>query len=72
MEHLEHQISKVKDNLESLSRTINRSLDEVNTHMDSVGHILAEYTHGPKDGVHWSDGRRALPMILRISYTLLP
>ena len=50
MEHIEHQISKARANLEILSRTINRSLAEVNAHMDSVGHILAEYTHGPKMG----------------------
>lgn len=48
MEHIEHQISKVSIDLETLSHTINRSLAEVNTHMDSVGHILAEYTHDRK------------------------
>ncbi len=48
MEHIEYQISKVRDNLETLSRAINGSLAEVNSHMDSVGHILAEYTHDRK------------------------
>lgn len=48
MERIEHQISKVRANLETLSRTINGSLAEVNIHMDSVEHIFAEYTHDRK------------------------
>ncbi|MBW2707989.1 MAG: hypothetical protein JRD04_01685 [Deltaproteobacteria bacterium] len=48
MEHIEHQISKVKAGLEILSHTIDGSLTEVKAHMDSVGHILAEYTHDRK------------------------
>ena len=48
MEHLEDQLRALKMSLESLSRTINESLEEVNNQMDSVSHILAEYTHDRK------------------------
>ncbi len=48
MAHIEEQISKLKMSLESLSRTINGSLQEVNAHMDAVGHVMAEYTHDRK------------------------
>lgn len=48
MNHIEHQVDKLRANLETLSRTINGSLAEVNNHVDSVSHILEEYTHDRK------------------------
>ncbi len=48
MEHIRDQLNQLKTSLKTLSRTINESVEEVNFQMDSVSHILAEYTHDRK------------------------
>jgi len=45
VQHIDSDISNLRINLERLSHSISSSLSEFNGHMDTVGHILSEYTH---------------------------
>lgn len=48
MEYIDNDIGKMRINLERLSYRISNCLSEFNAHMDTVGHILSEYTHDRK------------------------
>jgi two-component system, cell cycle sensor histidine kinase and response regulator CckA len=48
MDHIDSDIGNLRINLERLSYSISSCLSEFNVHMDTVGHILSEYTHDRK------------------------
>lgn len=48
MEYIDSDISSLRINLKRLSHSIGHWLSEFNAQMDTLGHILSEYTHGRK------------------------
>jgi len=48
MEYIDSDISSLRINLERLSHSFSSCLSEFNAQMDTLGHILSEYTHDRK------------------------